>query len=121
MNQRFDLLAISLLMFCGVVTACLVTNPGTFSLKDWQPLIAALIALGAASLAYQASMAKVNDDRTTRDRDIRRQRLGVYLRAEHMCNHLRNRAKSLEEKTSRFGSRRTIDVSDLSAAIEAPD
>jgi len=33
------------------------------SLKDWQPLIAAMVALLAAALAYSGAMAKVNFDR----------------------------------------------------------
>ena len=41
-------------------------------LKDWQPLMASIIAptivLGAATLAYLAAMAKVNHDRQEAER-----------------------------------------------------
>jgi hypothetical protein len=53
-------------------------------LKDWQPLMASIIAptivLGAATLAYLAAMAKVNHDRQEAVRQRNRERLGLFLR-----------------------------------------
>ena len=53
-------------------------------LKDWQPLMASIIAptivLGAATLAYLAAMAKVNHDRQEAERQRNRERLGLFLR-----------------------------------------
>ncbi len=57
------------------------------ALKDWQPLIAAFVALGGASLvyrgarlAYLAAMAKVDLDREMQAREVRRRKRGIYLR-----------------------------------------
>jgi hypothetical protein len=63
MNQRYDLLAISLLLFTVVFAVWLTAGPMNFALKEWQPLIASFVALGAAALAYKAAMAKVGYDR----------------------------------------------------------
>src|SRR6516164_435018 len=53
-------------------------------LKDWQPLMASIIAptivLGAATLAYLAAMAKVNHDRQEAVCQRNRERLGLFLR-----------------------------------------
>jgi hypothetical protein len=49
-------------------------------LKDWQPLMAALVALGAGSLAYRGAMAKVNLDREESERKRTSERLGLFLR-----------------------------------------
>lgn len=57
-------------------------------LKDFQPLIAALVALISAggvlfgaTLAYRAALKKVNLDREIHERDARRRQRGVLLRA----------------------------------------
>jgi hypothetical protein len=85
MDRRFDLFAVSLLMFTIVFTVWLgVSGPvlvGLGPLKDWQPLMAAFVALGAASLAYRASMARVNFDRATAIETERRKRIGLVVRA----------------------------------------
>jgi hypothetical protein len=49
-------------------------------LKEWQPLMAALVALGAGSLAYRGAMAKVNLDREESQRKRSSERLGLFLR-----------------------------------------
>ena len=49
-------------------------------LKEWQPLLAALVALGAGSLAYRGAMAKVNLDREESERKRSSERLGLFLR-----------------------------------------
>jgi hypothetical protein len=77
MYRKYDLLAISLLIFSAALVAWLgLFGPtNTTKWKDWQPLLAAIIALGGASivyrgamLAYRASMAKVDLDRRLSDR-----------------------------------------------------
>jgi hypothetical protein len=49
-------------------------------LRDFQPTMAALVALGAATLAYFAAMAKVTLDRETAARQRAKERIGLYLR-----------------------------------------
>jgi hypothetical protein len=53
-------------------------------LRDWQPLMASIIAptiaLGAATLAYHSAMAKVYHDREEAERRRNSERLGLFLR-----------------------------------------
>jgi hypothetical protein len=48
--------------------------------KDFQPLMAAMIALAAGTLAYWGAMAKVNLDRAEFDRRRKSEQLGLLLR-----------------------------------------
>jgi hypothetical protein len=70
MGKKYDLLAISLLIFSAVVVTAISVDPKGFALRDWQPLLAALLTLGGAgivyrgaTLAYRAAMSKVDLDR----------------------------------------------------------
>jgi hypothetical protein len=65
--------------------------------KDFQPTIAALVALSAAALAYLAAMAKVNLDRQSADRQRAKERIGLYLRLISQLRHLRQDAHSIGE------------------------
>jgi hypothetical protein len=78
--KRYDLLAISLLMFAAILVTAMATDPKGFSLRDWQPLMAAFVALGAASLAYHAAMARLGHDRHLAAEEKRRKALGICLR-----------------------------------------
>jgi hypothetical protein len=62
-----------------VVTLVIVGSRDDFHLKDWQPLIAALIALAGGSLAYRAAMAKVYADEDREERSLSRERLGHII------------------------------------------
>jgi hypothetical protein len=104
MSRKYDLLAISLLIFSAVLLVWLglfgPTNTSTW--KDWQPLMAAVVALGGASivyrgamLAYRAAMAKVDLDRRLNDRSQVRQELGMFLRLDYALNVLRHEAEVL--------------------------
>ncbi|WP_375414643.1 hypothetical protein [uncultured Bradyrhizobium sp.] len=88
MNQRYDLLAIALLFFTTILTIWLVTGPMNFALKEWQPLMASLIAFIAGTYAYKGAMAKVNYDRDRELRDLARKRLGLYLRLRYASEKL---------------------------------
>ena len=50
------------------------------ALQPWQPLLAALIALGAASLAYSGAMAKLHFDREVQEKEAKQRRNGIFLR-----------------------------------------
>lgn len=63
-----------------IVTIVFAAREPDFKLKDWQPLMAAIIALGAAALAYRAAIAKVDFDRETAERDRISRKLGVFSR-----------------------------------------
>ncbi len=87
MRRDFELPAICLLMFTAVLVTAMAIDPKGFSVQAWQPLMAALIALGGASivyrgatLAYQAAMAKVNHDREQAERERYSERLSLFVR-----------------------------------------
>lgn len=60
--------------------------------KDFQPLIAAMVALSAAIIAFRAAMAKVNLDRENAERDRTTRKLGLFLRLRATINRLRSDA-----------------------------
>jgi hypothetical protein len=64
-------------------------------LKDWQPLIAALVVFGGAVIAYNAAMAKVKLDRELADRVILRSRVALYLRLMFAMKLLRQECERL--------------------------
>src|SRR5690348_14150589 len=69
---------ITLTIVAATVAMCvgIVVGSGTFkAAQSWQPLLSALIAVFAGSMAYRAAMAKVDFDRESALRaDIRRRR-----------------------------------------------
>jgi hypothetical protein len=88
-DRRNDMLAICFLLFAAVLSVWLgIWGPtNTTTWKEWQPIMASVIALGGAgivfrgaTLAYRAAMAKVDQDRELHLREVRRKQRGVYLR-----------------------------------------
>ena len=67
-------------------------------LKEWQTLLAALIALGAATIAYRAAMAKVTLDRELATEELLRQRTGMYLRLAFALHRMKVEAEKVETK-----------------------
>ena len=66
------LLPASFIILALVIAIAIARDPNGFSLKDWQTITASFVALGAASLAYSAAMAKVRlDDATAKEHDRR--------------------------------------------------
>jgi hypothetical protein len=61
--------------------------------KDFQPIVAAVIALLAARFAYRAAMAKVRFDERLQDG----KRLGLYLRLKSQVSELSYRACKIAE------------------------
>jgi hypothetical protein len=61
--------------------------------KDFQPIVAALIALLAARFAYRAAMARVRFDERLQDG----KRLGLYLRLKSQVSELLYRARKIAE------------------------
>ena len=72
--------AVGILLILTIVIAA--AEPDV-KLKDWQPLMAAIIALGAGTLAYRGAVAKVDFDREKEQRDTERKKIGLYLRLRH--------------------------------------
>jgi hypothetical protein len=105
MHQRFGLISISLLIFSAVLCVAISVDPKGFALKEWQPLIASLIALGSAAvvyngatLAYPAAMAKVTLDEAIHETTNRRKRRGMLLRLRfsvHLLGQQARRSRAL--------------------------
>jgi len=95
-------------------------------LKDFQPFVAALIALVAAGTAYRGVMAKVNFDREISDRQSVKDRLGIYLRVKSQLQRLEaeafNATLYLEEaiQLAAKASLRSIDWDSSRFAMEGP-
>jgi hypothetical protein len=95
--MRIDTLGLCFLMLAGAVVAWTgIFGPTTpIALKDWQPLMAALIALAGGSLAYRGAMAKIYEDREREKRDIQRRRMGLCLRLRFAAEGIRKEADGI--------------------------
>jgi hypothetical protein len=88
-----------LLTLAVVVAIAIARDPSGFSLKDWQTITASFVALGAATLAYSAAMAKVHFDERTAQENERRKTLGIFLRFDFAVDVLKYEAESHLEET----------------------
>jgi hypothetical protein len=75
-----------------ILTLIVVGSRDDFHLKDWQTVVAAIIAFGAGALAYRGAMAKVNEDRDREQRELDRRKLGLYLRLRFGLERLSDHA-----------------------------
>jgi len=76
------------LLVIGIVIVWIGVNARLSDLQPWQPLIAAIVALIAASLAYRGAMAKVNLDRETAITDRRRKQQRSLIQLEVALQHM---------------------------------
>jgi hypothetical protein len=79
-----------------ILTLIVVGSRDDFHLRDWQTVVAAVIAFGAGTLAYRGAMAKVNEDRDRERRELDRRKLGLYLRLRFGLERLSNHAAAKE-------------------------
>jgi hypothetical protein len=79
-----------------ILTLIVVGSRDDFHLKDWQTVVAAIIAFGAGTLAYRGAMAKVNEDRDRERRELDRRKLGLYLRLRFGLERLSDHAAANE-------------------------
>jgi hypothetical protein len=112
-----------LLTVAVVVAIAIARDPNGFSLKDWQTITASFVALGAATLAYSAAMAKVAFDERTAKEAERRKTLGIFLRFDFAVDVLKYEAeyrlKEVEPPAS--SSENNIAVVDEFAFSEMPE
>jgi len=127
MNQRYDLIAFSLLAIAACAIAMVTIRgpiPASYEvLRDFQPIAAAFVALGAAALAYHAAMARVRHDQQEAKGRYRTESLIVCLRLEQATQRVFNRVIRVIERiddeeniVEELGGRRTLDHDDV--AIE---
>jgi hypothetical protein len=88
-----------LLILAVVVAIAMARDPSGFSLKEWQTITASFVALGAATLAYSAAMAKVHFGEKTAQENERRRTLGIFLRFDFAVDVLKYEAESHLEET----------------------
>lgn len=101
MDRKYDLLAICLLMFTVALVTAMTFDPKGFSVKDWQTLMAAFIALFGASmvfrgatLAYDAALKKIDLDREIHKRELHRRQNSIYLKATFAAHVVHHDARS---------------------------
>lgn len=117
------ILPASFLILAAVIVVAIARDPAGFSLKDWQTITASFIALGAATLAYSAAMAKVRLDEATAKEEDRRKALGLFLRFDFAVDVLRYEADELLKGTSTPANpseNTTVEVDSLSLS-EMPE
>src|SRR5262249_35969857 len=69
-----------------------------FDLSKWQPLAAALIALGGGYLAYKGAMEKAQIDRDENKREFLRRQLALYLKLDIALEGFRPQAQMIDAK-----------------------
>jgi hypothetical protein len=118
-----DALAVSLLLFAVIFLVWLVSGrPGWVALHEWQTLMASFVALGAASLAYKAAMAKVEFDRQVHQRNEIRSTLGLCLRLDFDLDVLRHEAEiRRNEIPDRFNWTKDKEYQAVWFAMKEPD
>jgi hypothetical protein len=101
-----------------ILTLIVVGSRDEFHLKDWQPLMAAILAIGGASivyrgarLAYIAAMAKVELDRELHALEAARLTLGVCLRLEFSLRELSYEVREELVKIPDWDTQRVATVS----------
>jgi len=91
-----------LLLFTTVFTVWLgILGPVNLgALKEWQTLMAAMVALVAASIAYRGAMAKVYLDRELAERKNAQEKLSLYLKLGFALTELSAQADIIQKKTA---------------------
>src|SRR4029078_1025637 len=95
----------------------------TTTWKDWQPIMAAVVALGAAGVAYTAAMAKVRFDERTATQNELRKILGIFLRFDFAVDVLRHESNYMVKLTDPpvSPSENNIVIVDVLAVNERPE
>ena len=108
------LLAINLFFFLGPMMALMKVAD---SLREWQILIASMVAFAAAVIAYKAAMAKVMLDREIADREVLRKKLSLYLKLEFALQVLGSEASVVVNSTEWiFNRNKSVTVEELKIA-----
>lgn len=67
-------------------------------LKEWQTLLASVVALIAAGVAYRGATEKVRYDREVAERDERRRKVALFLKLEVALTQLYEKARILNNR-----------------------
>jgi len=88
----------TMMLAVAIIATISVTGPIPASyeiIKDFQTMIAAFVAVGAAALAYRAAMAKVALDREIHNREQAYLRIGLYRRLSSQLDRLIGEVESV--------------------------
>src|SRR5262245_47776040 len=112
-----NIVPISLLCAAVLIALLAFFHPDKFAaLQPWQTLLGSFVALGAATVAYTAAMAKVAfDERTARENE-RRKALGIFLRLDFALDVFKYEAKeylSATELPKDSSGNDTTDIGDI--------
>jgi hypothetical protein len=86
------------------------------ALQQWQPMMAALIALGAATMAYRGATSKTRFDQMLLEKETFRKKLAIYLRLHLALRHLSARSRRVASRLdshSWYLGETTIAVGDI--------
>jgi hypothetical protein len=86
-----------------ILTLIIVGSRDDFHLKEWQTLIAGLLAIVAATIAYWGATAQVRYLEAAAETEANRRRLAIYLKIEFALRQLAEQARHLDTKFM-FGS-----------------
>jgi hypothetical protein len=116
MNPRLPGLPTMVGLMLVALGATWLSLAGPPNLKEWQPLLAACIALIGGAMAYKGAMAKVDFDREVHNREVRRRTIGLLLKldfASRLFSGEANRARTWMDVGAREGQR-SLTVEDFS-------
>lgn len=95
----------------------IVGSKDDFHLKDWQPMMAAGIALIGGALAYRGAMAKVIADADRDRRELDRKKIGLYLRLLYPIEKMNVRAEDVRKILSGGRTNRRLPPSVIRISI----
>jgi hypothetical protein len=81
-----------------IATLIIVGSKDDFHLKDWQTLMAGLLAIVAATIAYRGATAQVQYIKAAAETEANRRRLALYLKIEFAFRLLMEEARHLDTK-----------------------
>lgn len=119
MKRELELAAVSFLILTAVLAAWLSIS-GPPNLKEWQTLIASVIALVGGTLAYRGAMAKVGLDRELHDRQVSRETTAVMLRLAFATEMFEREVETAVGWMTPLGLFQDIHVKAKDLKIEAP-
>src|SRR5664279_5684678 len=86
-----------------ILTLIIVGSRDDFHLKEWQTLIAGMLAIVAATIAYRGATAQVRHSKAQAETETNRRKLALYMKIDFAFRRLAEEAASLDTKFM-FGS-----------------
>ena len=103
-----------------IATLIIVGSRDDFHLKDWQTLIAGMLAIVAAAIAYRGATAQVRLSKAAAETETNRRKLALYMKIEFCFRRLKEEAAHLDGKFM-FGSAFDTIYSPEDFLLDEPD